>query len=83
MDNRRRINYILCNAVIRCEDSQATAALDLGSDHRSVRAVFGYQAASSRIRRKNKSRKGWLPKFDDEGVATEYHMHLDARLRSQ
>ena len=57
----RRIDYILVSAGMLCKSAYATSILDLGSDHRAVKAIIEFMRPQH-LRVKRKSTYGWQPK---------------------
>ena len=82
MGVRRRIDYILVDARLDVMDAIATHDLDLGSDHRAVRAEVRFAPRRPRIKATRPRQRGWQPHLDTNGRPSEYHHALDEQLQS-
>lgn len=77
----RRIDYILYSPGISCENTLATWDLDLGSDHRSVKASFSFMPGYTKKERKVRVKRGWKPRFNVDGVAEEFHQNITDQMQ--
>ena len=78
----RRIDFILASPGIVNESANAVWDVDLGSDHRAVKASASFMMPDLDNRKKSPSRKGWKPTFNDDGRATKYQTEMDTLLNS-
>ena len=62
------------------ENAAATRDIDLGSDHRVVRALCSFQLPETRKRKRRKSKKGWMPTLDSDKTTTKYHSEIDSNI---
>ena len=76
----RRIDFILFSAGLDLRNFGTNSDIDLGSDHRSLRASFGLIRPLQQKLKNRKDMKGWLPTFDNNGRASRYHQILDDKL---
>ena len=63
--------------------ADASSFLDLGSDHRTVTAVFGVAKVERSFRRTYFKTKGWQPQLDENGDPSIYHMQLTQFFETQ
>ena len=80
MGIKRRLDYILSSNSFTIRESGPRDLLDLGSDHRVVRAVLATQKRRTRSRIKRVQMKGWLPNIDSDGMASKYEEVLQERM---
>ena len=73
MRSRRRIDFILYSPALSLIDASASDELDLGSDHRMIRASMEFIRPTSRMQRRKRNMKGWKPHLDDDGKPNRYH----------
>ena len=76
----RRIDYILYSAGLTSESASATGELDLGLDHRSVKALFSFMPGHKREKKQVGIKRGWKLIFNNKGIAEEYHENLNAQI---
>ena len=67
----RRIDYILYSPGLFCDGAGPTWEVDLGSDHRSVKALFSFMPGHKRIEKRGGVRCGWKPICN-----TEFHRNI-------
>ena len=79
----RRIDYILYSAGLSCDGGVATSDLDLGSDHRSVKAPFQFMPGYKTKRKKVCMRRGWKPIFNEDGIAEDFHKNIDDQMQRE
>ena len=79
----RRIDYVLFSRGLVKRASYASNELDLGSDHRAVRAEFEFQRPAESFKAKRKSMKGWMPRFDEDGTPSECHAKCNELLSAE
>lgn len=76
----RRIDYILASFGLSADSSNAVWDVDLGSDHRAVKASFSFLSPDLENWKKEPSRRGWKPILDEKGHAVKYQLKLDELL---
>ena len=76
----RRIDYILYNPGLYCDTVVATWELDLGSDHRSVKASFSFMPGYKKEKKQIGIKRGWKPILNEDGIAHEFHENIDAQV---
>ena len=61
---------------LKVQESYATNCIDLGSDHRAVKASFMVGCAKCYKKGLSTKMKGWRPILDTDGNASNYQMAL-------
>ena len=78
---KRRIDFIASSKSLCLLDSSATDLLDLGSDHRAVRATYFIGSKPKKVPHGvHRVERGWNPTLDSCGCPTSYHEMLHADL---
>ena len=65
---------------LKVQQSYATNAIDLGSDHRAVKACFMIGCARYYKKKPTAKMKGWRPILDTDGNATNFQLALSQQL---
>ena len=63
----RKIDFVLVSKVMDVHSAKASDELDLGSDHRAVKAVLVLRKRCYYIGARQKNMKGWQPQCDTSG----------------
>ena len=81
MGIKRRIDFIASSRSLCLLGSSATNLLDLGSDHRAVRATYSIGSEPKEVPHGvHRMKRGWKPILDACGCPTSYHEMLHAEL---
>ena len=81
MGIKRRIDFIASSRSLCLLGSSATNLLDLGSDHRAVRATYFIGNEPKKVPHGiHRMKRGWKPTLDACGCPTSYHEMLHAEL---
>ena len=81
MGIKRRIDFIASSRSLCLLGSSATNLLDLGSDHRAVRATYFIGNEPKKVPHGvHRMKRGWKPILDACGCPTSYHEMLHAEL---
>ena len=75
----RRIDFILHSTGLDSLSASACNDIDLGSDHRCVKASIRLSRPQKQLRG-NLRKKGWIPHLDREGAPSQFHHRLDSLL---
>ena len=81
LGRRRCIGYILVDGRLKIRQSRAVDELQLGSDHRAVKADIEIGKARARHVRRRSSLKGWEPELDATGKPQKYWDALGREVR--
>ena len=74
------IDYILHSPGLTLENVSATWELDLGSDHRSVKASFSYMPGHTKRSKQARIKRGWKLALNKDGIASEFHENIDVQM---
>ena len=78
---KRRIAFRVSSRALCLLGSSATNLLDLGSDHRAVRATYSIGSEPKEVPHGvHRMKKGWQPVLDSCGCPTSNHEMLHADL---
>ena len=80
MGIRRRLDYILVDKRIKIHAAEATNEINMGSDHRAVKANIEIRMQKKKSRPHRKRTKNWKPILDMEKHPTIYHEELNSQL---
>ena len=81
MGIKRRIDFIASSRSLCLLGSSATNLLDLGSDHRAVRATYSIGSEPKEVPHGvHRMKRGWKPILDACSCPTSYHEMLHAEL---
>ena len=78
----RRIDYILYSAGFATGNALVTWELDLGSDHRNVKASFSFMPRHMKEKRPVRITRGWKHIFNRDGIAREFHDNINVQMTS-
>lgn len=76
----RRIDFILVSIEVKCRESCTSTDLDLGSDHRCVKATLEYERPQSQLKIGRKPTRRWYHNLDENGKATSYQARLEESI---
>ena len=76
----RRIDFIMASKSLKVCQSYATNEIDLGSDHRAVKACFEIGCAKYQKKKPTTKMKGWKLVLDSDGSASQFQPELSQQL---
>ena len=83
LGEKRRIDFIMASRSLTIKNSKATNEIDLGSDHRAVKALFELRDTRYWGKSHTPKMKGWRPYLDGESSPTNYQAALRDGLFGQ
>ena len=76
----RRIDVTMASKSLEVLQSHAYNDIDLGSDHRAVKACFTIGCAKYQKKKTITKMQGWKPVLDTDGNATQFQLELSRQL---